>query len=239
MIGGEEIVEEHSGTHMSILFERGRDGCLIRSLAPYPDTYMRAGAGHLVADIGAFMARIAREGAGPVRALPDRSATRATLEEAGFRGEGLMRYAPDEPPPIPTLDRGRPGAFGPDTRVRLEDGPEVPAASVHPGMRVQDGGRVEEVLLARVRELCRLDGGVYGVLNRVLTPAGPVEITRMRGAERFETQGEELVWLVTEGARVRSGPYLFEDMWGSPQLRKGRRISEAEVIAALNASEGR
>lgn len=172
-----------------------------------------------------------------MRAMPDRAATRSTLEEAGFRGDGLMRYAPEEPPPVPTLDRGRPGGFGPDTLIRLEDGGAVAAGSAHPGMRIQDGGRVEEVLLARVRHLCRLDGGVYGVLNRVLTRSGPVAVPLMRGAQLFETGGEELVWLVTERSRVRSGPHLFEDMWGNPQLRKTRRISEAEVIAALNASE--
>jgi hypothetical protein len=230
-------MQTYTGAHMEILYERFGSRAVIREITPFPGTYLRAGAAHLIRDILGLLTGLTGSGVTEVVADPDRSATRLTLEEAGFRGEGLMRYEPETPAPTPALDMGRPGAFGPDTPVRLEDGGEVPAGALHPGLRLAEGGRVEEVMLARVRRVCRLDGHLYGALNRVRCGAESLLLTDLPGAVLEVTSGTELVWLVTERSRVRCGAHLFEDMWGSAALRQARRISQAEVIAALNASE--
>lgn len=230
-------MKTHHGDHIDIHYDLTGPRAIIRSIEPRPQTYLRAGAEHLISDVEALLRRLDMLGISDVCAIPDRSATRLTLEEAGFRGEGVMRHDPNRPPPAPALDMGRPGAFGPDTPVRLEDGGEAPAGALHPGMRLAEGGRVEEVMLARARRFCRLDGRVYGALNRVRSGANSLLVTELPGAVLEETSGTELVWLVTERSRVRCGAHLFEDMWGSAALRQARRISQAEVIAALNASE--
>ena len=227
----------HHGDHIDIHYEVTGVHAIIRAIEPRPQTYLRAGADHLISDIKALLRRFDMLGIGDVSAIPDRSATRLTLEEAGFRGDRVMRLDPTTPPPIPALDMGRPGAFGPDTLIRLEDGGEVPAGALHPGIRLAEGGRVEEVMLARARRVCRLEGNLYGALNRVRSDAGSLLVSDLAGAALEETTGTELVWLVTERSRVRCGARLFEDMWGSAALRQTRRISQAEVIAALNAAE--
>lgn len=230
-------MQTYIGEHLEILYERSGPRALIRAVRPFERTYLLSGVAHLVADVHGLLARLSSEGVREVKALPDRSATRTTLEEAGFRGEGVMRYEPASPRPTPVLDAGRPGAFGPDTPVLLEEGRTVPAGALHPGVRLAEGGRVEEVMLARVRRVCRLDGHLYGALNRVRVGAGARPVTDLEGGALEETSGTELVWLVTQRSRVRSGGYLFEDMWGSAALRETRRISQAEVIAALNAAD--
>jgi hypothetical protein len=149
-----------------------------------------------------------------------------------------MTYAPGTPEPVPTLDDGHPGAFGLETPIQLEDGQMVPAAALYPGMRLADGGRVEEIMTARLCRVCWLDGHQYGVLNRVVAPSGTVLVVNMPGA-RIEENGEgtEMIWVVSDRSRVRSGSHLFEDMWGSALRRHERRITQAEVIAALNAED--
>jgi hypothetical protein len=225
------------GEFIRIAYVHEGGGARIVAIEPHPQTYLRAGADHLVRDVHALLGALNASGVHPVTATPDRSATRLTLEEAGFRGEGEMSYSPESPVPVPSLDAGRPGGFGPDTRVVLETGAQMPAGALHPGVRLADGGRVEEIMLARVRRVCRLNGEVFGSMNRVVTPGGPMPISGMTEVIEAEGAGTDMVFLVTERSRVRSGDLLFEDMWGSAQMRQTRRISQAEVIAALNATE--
>lgn len=227
----------YHGDHMDIHFSREGARATIVAIEPHPETYLRPGAEHLVSDINGLLGKLSAAGVREIIAVPDRSATRLTLEEAGFRGVGVMCYAPDLPPPTPTLDMGRPGGFGPDTLILLDAGESVPAGALSPGVQIADGGRVEEVMVAQIRQICRLDGQIYGPLNRVRTAVGGVAISTLPGAMMEETTGTDMIWLVTRNSRVRSGGYLFEDMWGSTALRQTRRISQAEVIAALNASE--
>jgi hypothetical protein len=227
----------YRGDHMDIHFSQVEGRAILVAIEPHPETYLRPGAEHLVRDINGLLSKLSAEGVREIIAVPDRSATRLTLEEAGFRGEGVMRYAPDLPPPTPTLDMGRPGGFGPDTLILLDGGASVPAAALSPGVQIADGGRVEEIMMAQIRQICLLEGQIYGPLNRVRTADGGVVITTLPGAVVEETTGTDMIWLVTQRSRVRAGGYLFEDMWGSAALRQTRRISQAEVIAALNASE--
>lgn len=230
-------MDSFTGRFMRVAYETVGDGARILAIEPYPQTYLRPGADHLIGDVHALIAALSASGVHRVTATPDRSATRLTFEEAGFRGEGEMVYAPDRPAPVPALDAGRPGAFGPDTPVLLETGAQTPAGSLHPGVRLAEGGRVEEIMIARLRNVCRLNGSLFGPMNRLITPEGPVQLSDLPGVITEAGQGTEMVWLVTERSRVRSGTLLFEDMWGSMRLRQTRRISQAEVIAALNASE--
>lgn len=232
-------MRHHEGKFIRTWYDLSGKTARIISIEPYPQTYLLSGVDHLVTDIHDLIAMLRSSGVTDLKATPDRGATRTTLEEAGFRGEGRdMIYAPNTPAPPPVLDEGRPGAFGPDTPVYLEEGGTAFAGSLHPGIRLLDGGRVEEVMIARSRRVCRLDGSVYGVLNRVITPSGPALVTELPGALIEHDARVEMIWVVTERSRVRSGSYLFEDMWGSAVLRQQRHITQAQVIAALNAQEG-
>ena len=234
----EPSMRHHEGKFIRIWYEMSEGAARIITIEPYPETYLRSGVDHLLEDIRDLIKTLSGSGVTEIRATPDRSAARITLEEAGFREmSGGMVYAPEAPLPAAVLDEGRPGAFGPETPVSLEGGGVVLAGTLHPGMRLADGGRVEEVMTARLRRLCRLDGALYGALNRVVTPSGPVPVTQLPHARIEEGGGTDMIWVVTERSRVRSGAYLFEDMWGSPGLRQQRRISQAQVIAALNAGE--
>lgn len=230
-------LRRYTGNHIDILYEVSGQRAVIHAVFPRAASLLRAGARHLVADVEALLGALRAKGVRSFHAVPDRSATRLTLEEAGFRGTDLMRYAPETPAPAPVLDAGRPGAFGAATRVLLESGEEVAAGVLHPGLRVAEGGRIKDVLVAVARRVCRLDGAVYGALNRVRTGSGSVSVADLPGATLEETSGTDLVWLVSEHSRIRSGAHLFEDMWGSAALRQNRRISETEVIAALNAPD--
>jgi len=235
-------MQYHEGEFIRIGYEMSGKTALVLTIEPYPQTYLRSGADHLLCDISDFIAVLKGSGVSDFKARPDRSATRTTLEEAGFRGvEGAdeeMIYAPDAPEPVPTLDDGRPGAFGLETLIQLEDGQIVTAAALYPGMRLADGGRVEEILTARLRRTCWLEGHQYGVLNRVLAPSGTVMVGDMPGAHIEEKgEGTEMIWIVSDRSRVRSGPHLFEDMWGSAFRRHERRITQAEVITSLNAED--
>lgn len=232
-------MELFTGRRSDIRFHRRQGSAVIYAVDPRPEAYLTPGFARLVSDVHALLAELRRSGVTEITAEPDRSATRMTLEEAGFRGEGVMRYAPEEPQTAPVLDAGRPGGFGPLAPVLLESGETVPAGALTPGVRIMEGGRVEEVMTARVRRVCRLGGQIYGSLNRVRRGRGAVLITDLPDAALIETAGTELTWLVTERSRVRSGAHLFEDMWGCASLRRTRQISQAEVIAALNAAEAR
>jgi hypothetical protein len=231
-------MRHHEGKFIRIWYELSGRMARIMSIEPYPETYLRSGADHLVEDIRDLITALISSGVTEIRATPDRSATRITLEEAGFRGafDDLV-YTPNTKAAAPVLDEGRPGAFGPDTPILLETGAQTPAGSLYPGVRLAEGGRVEEVMIAQLRNVCRLNGSLFGPMNRLITPEGPVQLSDLPGVITEAGQGTEMVWLVTERSRVRSGTLLFEDMWGSARLRQTRRISQAEVIAALNAEE--
>ena len=232
-------MEQFEGRSCVISFERSGGSATLCVIDPSPEAYLTPGYAHLICDVQALMAHLIRSGVTEFTAAPDRSATRMTLEEAGFRGDQIMRYAPEDPGPVPTLDAGRPGGFGPLTPVLLETGETVLAGALSPGVRLMDGGRVDEVMTARVTRACRLGGHLYGALNRVCRGTERVLITDLPDAVPVRTAGTDLIWLVTERSRLWSGPFLFEDMWGSPRLRQTRRITQAEVIAALNAAEGK
>jgi hypothetical protein len=237
-----EAVQYHEGEFIRIGYELSGKTAFFLTIEPYPQTYLRSGADHLLCDISDLIAVLKGSGVSDLAARPDRSATRTTLEEAGFRRveemDDEMIYAPDTPEPVPTLDDGRPGAFGLETPIHLEDGQMTPAAALYPGMRLADGGRVEEILNARLRRTCWLDGHQYGVLNRVLARSGTVMVGDMPGAHIEEKgEGTEMIWIVSDRSRVRSGTHLFEDMWGSALRRHERRITQAEVITSLNAED--
>ena len=117
----------HSGEFLNIHYETTAGEILIRSIEPHPETYLRAGADHLISDLTRFRRLQLAVGISEVVAIPDRSATRLTLEEAGWRGAEVMRFAPDLPVPVPNLDMGRPGAFAPDTlKIKLSQAQASP-----------------------------------------------------------------------------------------------------------------
>lgn len=228
-----------AGEWITFSVERSGNDVLLTGMDVHPGAYLKPGSAHLVADVQRMMRELMQTGPDRILARPDRSAMRLTLEIAGFRGSDDMRYAPGTAPPIPVLDQGRRGGFGLDTLIVLQDGSRMRAGDLRPGEKLRHGGRLEEVMRARARTWCRYGQGVFSTLNLVVDKGRLHPISDMEGVEKkSDMDGIEMVWLVTAGSRIESEGLLMTDQWINQRDRNSRNISEAEVLAALNRSEG-